>query len=224
MAGSETIMEKFSDNDPFAAARKRMVREQLSEFPPDVRAAMERIPRHAFIPEEKQRLAYADCAVPIGFGQTISQPYIVALMTAQLQPQPTDRILEIGTGSGYQAAVLAQLVAEVYTIEILEPLAYRAGETLRQLGCANVHLRQGDGYHGWPEAASFDGVIVTCAPERVPPPLVAQLKADGRLLIPVGPPGTQELFVFQKQRDDLVELGQLAVRFVPMTGKAELSS
>jgi protein-L-isoaspartate(D-aspartate) O-methyltransferase len=224
MADSETIMEKFSDNDPFAAARKRMVREQLSEFPPEVRAAMERLPRHEFIPEGKQASAYADNAVPIGFGQTISQPYIVALMTTQLQPQPTDRILEIGTGSGYQAAVLAQLVAEVYTIEILEPLAYRAGETLRQLGCTNVHLRQGDGYHGWPEAAPFDGVIVTCAPERVPPPLVAQLKADGRLLIPVGPPGTQELFVFQKQRDNLVDLGQLAVRFVPMTGKAELSS
>lgn len=208
----------------FDEARQRMVREQLSQFPPAVLAVMGRVPRHEFIPADHREFAYADGAVPIGFGQTISQPYIVALMTTQLNPRPTDRILEIGTGTGYQAAVLSQLVAEVYTVEIIEPLAHHARETLRRLGCHNVHLRTGDGYNGWPEAAPFDGIIVTCAPELVPPPLVAQLKANGRMLIPVGPPGTQELFVFQKHQGDLVELAQLAVRFVPMTGKAEMSS
>ena len=165
-------MEFFSYNDSFAGARRQMVREQLSQFPPEMLAAMERVPRHEFIPVEHREFAYADSPVPIGFDQTISQPHIVALMTTQLNPRPTDRILEIGTGSGYQAAVLSQLVAEVYTIEIIEPLAQRAGETLRRLGCTNVHLRTGDGYNGWPEAAPFDGVIVTCAPELVPTPLV----------------------------------------------------
>jgi protein-L-isoaspartate(D-aspartate) O-methyltransferase len=213
--------ESSSDLTLFAAARKRMVREQLSEFPPLVREALARIPRHVFIPEEKRPWAYADGAVPIGFGQTISQPWIVATMTAQLNPQPSSRILEIGTGSGYQAAVLAQLVADVYTIEIIEPLARRAKETLQQLGCANVHLRTGDGFGGWPEAAPFDGVIVTCAPEDVPRPLVEQLKEDGRMLIPVGPPGEQSLFVFQKHQVKLLELTRIPVRFVPMTGKAE---
>ena len=202
----------------FAAARQRMVREQLSEFPPRVVAAMGRVPRHEFIPPEKQNFAYIAGAVPIGFGQTISQPWIVAQMTAQLHPQPADRILEIGTGSGYQAAVLAQLVAQVYSIEIVEPLAQRARATLLRLGCANVHLHLGDGFSGWPEAAPFDGVIVTCAPETIPPPLVEQLKVGGQLLIPVGPPGDQELFVFQKQAGRLEKLAVFPVRFVPMTG------
>jgi protein-L-isoaspartate(D-aspartate) O-methyltransferase len=211
-------MDDFSDNSAFAAARERMVREQLREFPPAVRAAMERVPRHEFVPEDKQTLAYEDHAVPIGFGQTISQPWIVATMTTQLNPQPDDRVLEIGTGSGYQAAVLAQLVAEVFTIEIIGPLAQRAAENFRRLGCANVRLRTGDGGHGWPEAAPFDGVIVTCAPERVPAPLIDQLKNGGRLLIPVGPPGDQILFVFRKHGGRLAELGRVPVRFVPMTG------
>jgi len=193
-------MQNSADNDSFAAARQRMVREQLSEFPPRVVAAMGRVPRHEFIPPEKRAFAYADGAVPIGFGQTISQPWIVALMTTQLNPQPADRILEIGTGSGYQAAVLAQLVAEVYTVEILEPLAQRAGEILRRLGCPNVHLRLGDGHGGWPEAAPFDG---------------------GRMLIPVGPPGEQDLIVFHKLDGRLLELTRVPVRFVPMTGQAE---
>ena len=215
-------MDNLSDNrSRFAAARKRMVREQLSEFPPAVRAAMERVPRHEFVPEDKQSLACADRAVPIGHGQTISQPYIVALMTTQLEPQPAGRVLEIGTGSGYQAAVLAELVADVFTVEIIEPLAERAADILRRLGCHNVHLRVGDGFNGWPEAAPFDAVIVTCAPEFVPAPLIEQLKEGGRMLIPVGPPGDQELFIFQKYMGGLARLAQLPVRFVPMTGRAE---
>jgi protein-L-isoaspartate(D-aspartate) O-methyltransferase len=218
-------MDDLSGNsDPFVSARKRMVREQLSEFPPPVLAVMGRVPRHEFVPENKQAIAYEDHAVPIGFGQTISQPYIVALMTTQLNPKPTDRVLEIGTGSGYQAAVLAQLVATVYTVEIIEPLARCAAATLHRLGCHNVHWRISDGYHGWPEAAPFDGVIITCAPEHVPAPLVAQLKEDGRMLIPVGPLGSQDLFVFQKRQGRLVEFARVPVRFVPMTGQAEAPS
>jgi len=213
-------MNLFDHHESFTAAREQMVRKQLAEFPRAIVEAINRVPRHEFIPPEKQKYAYADSAVPIGFDQTISQPWIVALMTTQLNPQPAGRILEIGTGSGYQAAVLAQLVAEVYTIEIVEPLAQRAGEVLRRLGCANVHLRTGDGSGGWPEAAPFDGVIVTCANESVPAPLVSQLKEDGRLLIPVGPLESQNLFVFQKHKGALVELTRLPVRFVPMTGKA----
>jgi protein-L-isoaspartate(D-aspartate) O-methyltransferase len=174
-----------------------------------------------FIPADRQPFAYEDGAVPIGFGQTISQPWIVAMMTTQLNPQPASRILEIGTGSGYQAAVLAQLAAEVYSIEIVEPLARRAAEILQRLGCRNIHLRIGDGAIGWPEAAPFDGVIVTCAPEKVPAPLVAQLKENGRMLIPVGPPGEQDLLVLQKHRGDLTRLAQFPVRFVPMTGAVQ---
>ena len=204
-----------------AAARKRMVREQLSEFPPAIRAAMERVPRHEFLPEEKLTYAHVDGAVPIGFGQTISQPYIVALMTTHLNPQLTHRVLEIGTGTGYQAAVLAELVAEVFTIEIIEPLAKRAVQTLRRLGYRNVLVRLGDGATGWPEAAPFDGVMATCAPEQIPPPLVAQLKDGGRLLIPVGPVGDQKLFVYQKQPERLVELAVFPVRFVPITGEIQ---
>lgn len=203
--------------DSFYEARKRMVEEQLAEFPRSIVAAMAQVLRHEFIPPDKRTLAYADGAVPIGYGQTISQPWIVAMMTTQLNPQPGARILEIGTGSGYQAAVLAQLGAEVYSIEILEPLAQRAKETLERLGCNNVQLRTGDGHHGWPEAAPFDGVIVTCAPESVPRPLIVQLKESGRMLVPVGPPGDQDLFVFQKHQGQLIELVRIPVRFVPMT-------
>lgn len=213
-------MNFFSQPESFATARARMVREQLGEFPRRITEAMGRVLRHEFIPADKQKFAYADSAVPIGFGQTISQPWIVAMMTTQLNPRTTDRVLEIGTGSGYQAAVLAQLVAEVYTMEIVEPLAQRAKEILQKLNCTHVHLCLGDGHEGWPEAAPFDGVIVTCAPEAVPEPLIAQLKEGGRMLIPVGPPGEQDLFVFQKHSGQLFELARIPVRFVPMTGKA----
>lgn len=211
-------MDDFSGNDPFVTARQRMVRDQLSSFPPRVRAVMGRVPRHEFVPDLKRSMAYEDKPLPVGYGQTISQPYIVALMTAQLEPQPTDRVLEIGTGSGYQAAVLAELVADVYTIEIIAPLAQRAEAALRRLGCHNVHLRFGDGAIGWPEAAPFDAVVVTCAPEQVPASLIGQLKDGGRMIIPIGPPGDQKLFYFQKYGDQLLNEEVLPVRFVPMTG------
>lgn len=199
-------------------ARKRMVREQLAGLSPRVLAVMGRVPRHEFVPEADQSLAYADRPLPIGYGQTISQPYIVALMTTELAPQPADRVLEIGTGSGYQAAVLAELVAEVFTIEIVEPLACRAGAELQRLGCQNVHWRIGDGFAGWPEAAPFDAVIVTCAPLQVPPPLIKQLKDGGRLIIPIGKVPDQELMLFHKTRGRLETCSTLPVRFVPMTG------
>lgn len=216
-------MNLFGHLELFAVTRKRMLEEQLAEFPQRIRDAMAQVPRHEFVPVEKRSLAYADSAVPIGHGQTISQPWIVAMMTTQLNPQPASRILEIGTGSGYQAAVLAQLVAAVHSIEILEPLAQRAKETLRRLGYSNVHLHTGDGRQGWPEAAPFDGVIVTCAPESVPAPLIAQLKEGGRMLIPIGPPGDQDLFIFQKHEGQLIEFGHIPVRFVPMTRLAKKS-
>ena len=186
-----------------------------------VLAVMEKVPRHEFVPEPYRDRAYDDRPLPIGYDQTISQPYIVALMTEQLDPQPTDRILEIGTGSGYQAAVLAQLVAEVYTIEIIEPLAQRAEADLNRLGYTNIHVRAGDGCQGWPEAAPFDAIIVTCAPEQVPPPLVEQLKDGGPLIIPIGPFGDQELMLLRKQGEQLEKHDVLPVRFVPMTGGAQ---
>jgi len=209
-----------------AAEAKRMIREQLVGAGRHITnarvlAVMEKVPRHEFVPEEYRNRAYEDRALPIGYDQTISQPYIVAFMTEQLDPQPADRVLEIGTGSGYQAAVLAQLVAEVYTIEIIEPLAQRAEADLKRLGYTNIHVRAGDGCQGWPEAAPFDAIIVTCAPEKVPPPLVEQLRDCGRMIIPVGPVGNQELVLLRKQGERLEKRAMLPVRFVPMTGGAQ---
>jgi protein-L-isoaspartate(D-aspartate) O-methyltransferase len=200
-----------------------MIREQLVGAGRNITnarvlAVMERVPRHEFVPPEFRFRAYEDRALPIGYDQTISQPYIVAYMTEQLDPQPTDRVLEIGTGSGYQAAVLAQLVAEVYTIEIIEPLAQRAEADLKRLGCTNIHVRAGDGCQGWPEAAPFDAIIVTCAPEKVPPLLVEQLRDGGRMIISVGPLGDQELVLLSKQGEQMGQHAVLPVRFVPMTG------
>jgi protein-L-isoaspartate(D-aspartate) O-methyltransferase len=167
-------------------------------------------------------LAYADRPLPIGHGQTISQPFIVAFMTEALKPAPADKVLEIGTGSGYQAAVLAELVAQVYTIEIVKPLGERAREDLARLGYANVHVRVGDGYEGWPENAPFDAIIVTCSPEQVPQPLVDQLREGGRMVIPVGTQaGGQDLYLLEKRGGKVVKQAILPVRFVPMTGKAQ---
>jgi protein-L-isoaspartate(D-aspartate) O-methyltransferase len=210
--------------DPdFTAARQRMVRQQLAA--PDrgitnarVLAVMGRVPRHEFVPATLRVQAYGDHPLPIGYGQTISQPFIVAFMTEQLEPKPTDKVLEIGTGSGYQAAVLAELVSKVCTIEIVEPLARRAETDLKRLGYTNVMVRAGDGYQGWPEAAPFDAIIVTCAPQRVPQPLVDQLKEGGRMIIPVGPAGYQELFLLKKKGGKVEKQAVLPVRFVPMTG------
>lgn len=186
-----------------------------------VLAAMRAVPRHEFVPAELRAQAYEDRPLPIGHEQTISQPYIVAFMTEQLALQPAHRVLEIGTGSGYQAAVLAKLVAEVFTIEIVEPLAQRAAADLTRLGFKNVQVRAGDGYQGWPEAAPFDAIIVTCAPDHVPEPLVRQLKDGGRMVIPVGEFGAQEIYVLEKRGGQIERRAVLPVRFVPMTGKAQ---
>jgi protein-L-isoaspartate(D-aspartate) O-methyltransferase len=197
-----------------------MVREQIEArgiTDARVLAALARVPRHAFIPEGQRREAYEDWPLPIGHGQTISQPYIVAFMTATLDPKPGDRVLEVGTGSGYQAAVLSLLVAEVFSIEIVEPLARRAEADLKRLGYANVTVRAGDGYRGWPEAAPFDAIIVTCAPEEVPQALVDQLKPGGRMIVPVGSRwGAQELYLLRKTPGGLKRQAVLPVRFVPM--------
>lgn len=183
-------------------------------------AAMLATPRHRFVPEELQAQAYEDRPLPIGHDQTISQPSLVAFMTQELKPQPTDRVLEIGTGSGYQAAVLSQLVAEVYSIEIVEPLAERAAKTLKELGCKNVHTRAGNGWLGWPEKAPFDAIIVTCAPDAIPPALVEQLREGGRMIIPVGPENhVQVLYLLEKRAGKIEQRSILPVRFVPMTGK-----
>ena len=212
-------------DERFDAARAEMVREQLTGPGRDIRhagvlRAMGKVPRHRFVPPDHQSHAYSDHPLPIGHGQTISQPYVVAFMSERLDPQPADRVLEIGTGSGYQAAVLAELVAEVYSIEIIEPLARSAEATLAGLGYTNVHVRAGDGYLGWPEAAPFDAVIVTCAPDHVPPALISQVKDGGRLIIPVGGRFNQELVLLEKRGTNVEQRAVLPVRFVPMTGEA----
>jgi protein-L-isoaspartate(D-aspartate) O-methyltransferase len=204
--------------------REAMVNIQLAAR--DVRdarvlEAIRSVPRHEFVPEEMRDKAYEDRPLPIGHQQTISQPYIVGFMTEQLAPKPTDRVLEVGTGSGYQAAVLAKLVAAVYSIEIVEPLATRAKADLERLGFRNVQVRHGDGYKGWPEAAPFDSVIVTCAPDHIPEPLQQQLKEGGRMVIPVGGAGAQTLYILEKKNGKMERRSVLPVSFVPMTGEAE---
>ncbi len=182
--------------------------------------AMRTVPRDAFVPEADRANAYRDEARSIGYGQTISQPYIVAFMTEQLHVKPGDRVLEIGTGSGYQAAVLARIVDTLYTIEIIGELARHARETLKKLGYDNVIVRHGDGYAGWPEKAPFDAIVVTAAPPSIPPLLLEQLKEGGRMVIPVGE-YVQELNVITKDRHGLHMESVLPVRFVPMTGKIQ---
>jgi len=185
---------------------------------PRVLAAMRAVPRHRFVTSEYVDEAYDDHPLPIGEGQTISQPYIVGLMTELAALDPGGRVLEVGTGSGYQAAVLAEVAGEVWSIEILEPLARRATETLRALGYGRVHVRAGDGYLGWPEAATFDAIVVTAAPDHVPRPLLEQLSVGGRLVIPVGE-GVQELLVITRTPAGPVRRSVVPVRFVPMTGE-----
>jgi protein-L-isoaspartate(D-aspartate) O-methyltransferase len=206
-----------------ATERQRMVTEQLKArgiSDERVLNAMNKVPREEFVPADDRAAAYTDHPLPIGYDQTISQPYIVAFMTEQLHPKLSDRVLEIGTGSGYQAAILAELVAEVYTIEIAEPLARNAEATLARLGYKNLHVKVGDGYKGWPENAPFDAIIVTCAPDRVPRPLTDQLKDGGRMIIPVGNRFAQELYLLEKKNGQLKESAVLPVRFVPMAGEA----
>jgi len=215
--------QTFADSEEQRQARQRMVDEQIVAR--DVRdsrvlAAMRKIPRHLFVPSQMLPYAYADEPLPIGHGQTISQPYIVAFMSEALELKPQDRVLEIGTGSGYQAAVLAELAREVYSIEIVEPLGKEAAERLKRLGYSNVKLRVGDGYGGWPEAAPFDAIMVTAAPDHVPPALVEQLREGGRLVVPVGR-FFQNLIRIRRTAKGTRQETLLPVRFVPMVGEAE---
>ena len=186
----------------------------------DVIAAMRRVPRHLFVADIEASQAYEDHPLSIGYGQTISQPYIVAFMSEALKLQPHERVLEVGTGSGYQAAVLAEIVAKVFTIEIVEPLGTEAKDTLNRLGYKNVQVKIGDGYQGWPEAAPFDAIILTAAPDHIPRPLLDQLAIGGRLILPVGK-FLQELVLIHRTEDGFKQTRLLPVAFVPMTGEAE---
>lgn len=212
------------DESGHSRSRMRMVEQHLAGRDIEnerVLAAMKRVPRHRFVPEELQHRAYSDSPLPIGDGQTISQPYVVALMTQLAEPDAEDKALDIGTGSGYQAAVLAELVDEVYSLEIVEPLATEARERLETLGYENVIVRQGDGYRGWPEEAPFDIIIVAAAPGKVPQPLVEQLAPGGKMVIPVGN-WFQNLLLIEKATDGTVSRQKLTpVSFVPMTGEAQ---
>jgi protein-L-isoaspartate(D-aspartate) O-methyltransferase len=211
--------------DRWTAARHRLVEDALvARGVTDERllAAMRRVPRHELVPETLRDRAYEDRPLPIGWEQTISQPYVVAMMTEAARVGPGDRVLEVGTGSGYQAAVLAEMGAEVYSIEIVEPLARHTAEVLRRLGYERIQLRIGDGYRGWPEAAPFAAILVTAAPSQVPRPLLEQLAVGGRLVIPVGPQGrVQQLRVITRTADGTTSETIAPVRFVPMTGEAE---
>jgi protein-L-isoaspartate(D-aspartate) O-methyltransferase len=210
-------------DDRYENARQNMVATQLKAVGRGIRdarvlEAMGTVPRHEFVPQSQRKNAYRDSPLPIGHGQTISQPYIVAFMTEKLALKPSDKVLEIGTGSGYQAAILAKLVQDVYSIEIVAPLAKRAKATLAKLGYKNVHVRAGDGYKGWPTHAPFDAVIVTCAPDHIPEPLVEQLREGGTMMIPVGArDGAQELYLLRKIKGKVRREAVLPVRFVPMT-------
>jgi protein-L-isoaspartate(D-aspartate) O-methyltransferase len=206
----------------YSELRQRMVRNQIESRgikSPAVLAALRKVERHRFVPNELMSQAYDDGPLPIGEGQTISQPYIVAFMTEALELKPADRVLEIGTGSGYQAAVLGELCAQVYTMEIFESLANRSAELLRKLGYSNVHVRHGDGYQGWPEEAPFDAIIVTCSPTAIPQPLQDQLTEGGRMIIPVGERPGQELVLVTKKGGKIRQERVLSVLFVPMIDK-----
>ena len=222
--GSGSAEGTDASDERHAAAREKMVAETIASRgidDPRVLAAMRAVKRHELVPPELQSRAYEDTPLPIGFDQTISQPYVVAAMTEAAQVAPGEKVLEVGTGSGYQAAVLAELGADVYSIEIVEPLAKRTHELLAKMGYDKLHLRIGDGYQGWPEAAPFDAIIVTAAPHRVPQPLIDQLAVGGRLVIPVGKDGAQELHVITRDKDGTTSETLFPVRFVPMTGKAQ---
>lgn len=206
------------------AQRHRMVETQIAArgiTDPATLEAMRNVPRHEFLPMRLRHEAYMDYPLPIGHGQTISQPYIVAFMTEAIRPKPGQKILEIGAGSGYQAAILAEMGAEVYTVEIVEPLAEMSRQTLARLGYDNAHVLHADGFRGWPEHAPFDSIIVTCAPDKIPPPLIEQLRDGGQMIIPVGGGLSQELILLRKKGDTVEQQSVLPVRFVPMTGEAQ---
>jgi len=215
---------KAADEESYRQARETMVSQQIEARgvrDPEVLRAMRKVPRHLFVPEDGRHVAYRDAPLPIGRGQTISQPYIVALMTELVRPHATDRSLEVGTGSGYQAAVLGEIVEHVYTIELEDELALTAGRVLKQQGYDNVTVRAGDGYAGWPDAAPFDIIIVTAAPDHIPQPLIDQLKPGGRMVVPVGPVfATQQLRLLEKDAAGKLSTRDVApVRFVPLRRK-----
>ncbi len=221
---ASVVLSQQPREDPYEVARNRLVDEAVvggGIRDPRVIAAMRSTPRHEFLRAAERRNAYYDMALPIGDGQTISPPYVVAFMTEALDPQPTDRVLEIGTGSGYQASVLSPLVARVYTIEIVESLGRNAAQTIKRLGYDNIETRIGDGYLGWPEAAPFQKIIVTCSPEAIPTPLIDQLADGGKIVIPLGERFQQNLYRFTKSQGKLRREPLEATFFVPMTGQAE---
>ncbi len=208
----------LNSNSNYEQARRNMVEYQIKARgikDKRVLSAMLKVPRHLFVPEEMKDLAYRDEPLPIGYSQTISQPYIVAYMTEALKLRPEDKVLEIGTGSGYQTAILAELVREVYTIEIIPELSQRAEETLKSLGYTNIEFLIGDGSRGWPEKAPFDAILVSAAPAEVPPALVDQLQINGRLILPVGT-DSQELVLIKKTKKGLEKTSLIGVRFVPL--------
>lgn len=213
-----TCAEAQHESDAAEMVRRQLAARDITDE--RVLAAMRRVPRHRFVPAAQRPWAYDDRPLPIGHEQTISQPYIVALMTQLAALEPGDRVLEIGTGSGYQAAVLAELGCEVWSIEIVRPLGERAGRLLAELGYDRVHTRIGDGYRGWPEHAPFDAVLVTAAPPEIPEPLLEQLAVGGRLVVPVGR-GVQDLIVVTRTEDGFPRRRHIPVRFVPMTGEAQ---
>lgn len=222
--GSGDFQVVATPADKYRDVRLKMVEEELVREGiknPAVLDSMRKVPRHMFVAPELRPAAYFDQALPIGSKQTISPPFIVAYMTEMLDPQPTDRVLEIGTGSGYQAAVLSGIVKEVYTIEIVEQLGRNAAKVLREQGFSNVQARVGDGYLGWPEKAPFDKIIVTCSPEKVPTPLVEQLKEGGRMIVPLGERYEQVFYLFEKRNGELTKAKLLPALFVPMTGISE---
>jgi protein-L-isoaspartate(D-aspartate) O-methyltransferase len=219
------ILPVFLQSDEYTSERKKMIDEQIIARGITHRAtikAMEIVPRHKFVPAELEGYAYHDSPLSIGFGQTISQPYIVAFMTASLDPQESDTVLEIGTGSGYQAAVLSKIVSQVYTVEIVKPLALQAKERFVQLGYTNIKAKSGDGYHGWKEYAPYNAIIVTANVENIPPELINQLSEGGKLIIPVGSnEGNQNLVLLTKINGKIKKKVLLPVRFVPFTREKE---
>lgn len=221
MAALFNTTESKNQQDPYLRQREEMIRLQLKYrgiSDPKILEAFSKVPRDAFVPAEYRRYSYADQPIPIGEGQTISQPYIVAYMTEVLQVRPNEKVLEIGTGSGYQAAILAELDVEVFSIEVNEILADRARITLENLGYKRINLKTGDGYEGWEEHAPFDAILVTCSPASVPPKLREQLAEGGRMIIPVGLQNSvQYLYLLEKQKGKIRQKSVMPVRFVPMT-------
>ncbi|MEN8181882.1 MAG: protein-L-isoaspartate(D-aspartate) O-methyltransferase [Myxococcota bacterium] len=221
--GPVVCADQTPSNEFQEAAREMLVREleAAGVRDPRVLAALRAVPRHEFVPPPERARAYENRPLPIGEGQTISQPFVVAAMSEALELSGDERVLEIGTGSGYQAAVLAELAEEVFSIEIVPSLAREAAERLSRLGYDRVHVRQGDGYAGWPEEAPFDAIVVTAAPDHVPKPLMDQLALGGRLVLPVGPLSAQELVLVTRDEDGTHQRRFMDVRFVPMTGRAQ---